>query len=527
MSFPCFSGLSFRVACLRSRQLLLALLIFSAWPACAQAPPARAGEVRALVPAASIERTGAASRDAQRYDAVYWQDMLRTNRGGRVRVGLLDGSILNVGSASQLQILEHDARAQRTRLQLAYGHMRASVVRLSQPGASFQVRSPVAVAGVVGTRFFMRSLPDFDEVLSLDGVVRVNNADPAIAGEVLLQAGEFTRVLRGMAPTSPAPATPEQTREAEEETDIPTGPLELSRVEISWPPPGCGQGTHLLLRAWTKQIKEGKETEEPIDSELISGRLTLGVHTLDVEAGRATLPEGSGSTLPKALFMPRGGATELPAKIWEAKELVAGDGWRAPRAVFAGSVFYVQGPMGIGGRPEFFFAQQRAELLWQGPCGAGFLAPREIGREYDVTLSLNAEQVARGKMNLVSIAYRTPQPPVVLKGQQSRFGVDISGLENLMQFTQGRPVMTTIVTNKTPTVIGNLRSSTPGARASGETITYLIGGPSLRGGLGAAGTVQLDGIGTSRMAGTFVLGVDNKLDPALEQPRTPLVLEKQ
>jgi hypothetical protein len=501
--------------------------MFIAWPASAQAPQARAGEVRALVPSASIERAGAASREAQRYDAVYWQDLLRTDRGGRIRVGLLDGSILNVGSASRLKVLEHDAKAQRTQLQLVYGRMRASVVRLSQPGASFQVRSPVAVAGVVGTRFSMRSLPDFDEVLSLDGVVRVNNADPAVVGEVLLRAGEFTRVVRGMAPTPPAPATPEQKKEAEEETDIPVGPLEWSHVEISWPPAGCGQGTHLLLRAWSKQIKEGKEIEEPIDSELISGRLTLGANTMDVEAGRATLPEGTGNTLPKALFMPRGSATELPATIWEAKELVPGEGWRAPRAVFAGSVFYVQGPMGIGVWPEFSFAQQTAELLWQGPCGAGFLAPRGIGREYDVTLSLNGEQVARGKMNLISVAYRTPQPPVVMKGQQSRFGVDISGLENLVQFTQGRPVMTTIVTNKTPAVIGNLRSSTPGAHASGETITYVIGGPSLSGGLGAGGTVQLDGIGTSRMAGTFVLGVDHKLDLALEQPRTPLVVVKK
>jgi hypothetical protein len=480
-----------------------------------------------LVPSASIERAGAASREAQRYDAVYWQDMLRTNRGGRVRVGLLDGSILNVGSQTSLRIEAHDAKAQRTQLQLAYGHMRASVVRLSQPGARFQVRSPVAVAGVVGTRFSMRSLPDFDEVLSLDGVVRVINADAAVAGEVFLRAGEFSRVVRGMAPTTPSPATPEQIREAEEETDIPMGPLEWSRVEISWPPTGCGQGTQLLLRAWSKQNKEGKEIEEPIDPELISGRLTLGVHTLDVEAGRATLPEGSGSALPKALFMPRGGATELPAKIWEAKEFVPGEGWRAPRAVFAGSVFNVHGPMDIGGRPEFSFAAQHAELLWQGPCGAGFLAPRGTGREYDVTLSLNGEQVARGKMNLISVAYRTPQPPVVLKGQQSRFGVDISGLENLIQFMQGRPVMTTIVTNRTPAVIGNLRSSTPGARTSGETITYAIGRPSLTGGRGAAGTVQLDGVGTSRMAGTFVLGVEHKLNPELEQPRTPLALVRQ
>ncbi len=498
--------------------LFFAILLHNAFSVLAQTQPVqRAGEIRALVPTGNIDRAKKIL-PAQRYDPVLWGDTLRTEVGGRIRVGLMDGSILNVGSQSSLLIEMHDAKAQRTQLQLAYGRVRASVVRITQPNGAFEVRTPSAVAGVVGTRFFVRAMPDFTDVLSLDGNVAVTGA----SGRVLVHRGEFTHVVSGQAPTPAAPATPEQIREAEEDTDIPTAPLDWSRVEISWPPAGCGEGTHLLLRAWAKQMKDGKEIEEPIDSELISGRLTLGVNTLDVEAGRATLPGGSSSTLPKASFAPARSAKELQAKIWEPKELAPGQGWRAPRATFVGSVFYVQGPMGIGARPEFSFGNQPAELLWQGPCGAGFLAPRGMGREYDVTLSLNGEQVARGKMNLISVTYRTPQPPTVMKGQQSRFGVDISGLENLAQFTQGRPVMTTIVTNQTPAVIGNLKSSTPGATASGETISYVIGGPSLRGTSGAGGTVKLDGIGTARIAGTFVLGVDHKLDPALEQPRTPL-----
>src|SRR2546426_10579035 len=34
------------------------------------------------------------------------------------------------------------------------------------------------------------------------------------------------------------------------------------------------------------------------------------------------------------------------------------------------------GPMGKTGRPTLSLGQQPAELLWQSPCGAGFLAPR-------------------------------------------------------------------------------------------------------------------------------------------------------
>jgi hypothetical protein len=37
------------------------------------------------------------------------------------------------------------------------------------------------------------------------------------------------------------------------------------------------------------------------------------------------------------------------------------------------------------------------------------------------------------------------------------------------------------------------------------------------------GVARLDGMGTARIAGSFVIGVENKLDPALDQPRTPLV----
>ena len=114
-------------------------------------------------------------------------------------------------------------------------------------------------------------------------------------------------------------------------------------------------------------------------------------------------------------------------------------------------------------------------------------------------------------------------PPTVTKGQQSRFGMDISGLENLTQFTQGRPVMTSVLTNQTPAIIGNLKTTTPGATSSGETITFVVGGPSLNGGASVSGIARLDGIGTARIAGSFVIGVENKLDPALEQPRTPLV----
>jgi len=506
------------------RAALLLLLFACGLPAAAQQPE-RAGEVRALVPLGHIQRAGLAPLEAKREDPVFWEDILRTARGGRMRIGLLDGSILNVGSESQLHVRHHDPQAQETLVDLEYGRMRAKAARIARPGGGFRVRTPMASVGVVGTWFILRVFLDFTEILCLDGAVRVRNVDDSIPDEVLLRAGEFTRVARGKPPTPAAPATEAQKCEATEETDLPAA-SDLSRVEASWPPAGCGDRADLLLRAWAKALREGKEVETPLDAELLTGTLRLGAETLQVEGGRATLDAPSAAKPPpkpppipnNGAFTPQGLSRPVPTKIWDPLEFVAGTEWRAPRAVLAGSAFYVLGPMGFTGRPVFSFGQQPTTLLWQASCGAGFLAPQLPGAEYDVTLSLNGVPVARGKMNLVEVSYRLPVPPAVLRGQQTSFGMDIRGLAGLERFTAGRPILVAAFLNQTPAIIGNLRSGTPGAKSTGETITYSVGANLV----GPTGAARLDATANGRQAGMFNIGVDIKLDEALLRPITPL-----
>ena len=87
---------------------LLLVLALAVSPHPAQVKPNLAGEIRALVPTGHILRSGAPDKTAQRSDPIYWQDLVRTERGARVRIGLLDGSILNVGSESSLRVVQHD-----------------------------------------------------------------------------------------------------------------------------------------------------------------------------------------------------------------------------------------------------------------------------------------------------------------------------------------------------------------------------------------------------------------------------------
>jgi ferric-dicitrate binding protein FerR (iron transport regulator) len=182
-----------------------------------------AGHITALLPEDQVLResqTLAAAKDME----LLWRDEVKTEKGGRVRVELSDGSVLNVGSESKLRILKHDARHQQTTLELLYGRLLATAVRITKPSGKFDVRTPVAVAGVVGTQFGLRVDPNSTDVVCREGSVRVRSWDENVVGEVVIQAGEFTHVERGKPPTPPAPASPERLRAGDEATSIPISP---------------------------------------------------------------------------------------------------------------------------------------------------------------------------------------------------------------------------------------------------------------------------------------------------------------
>jgi len=182
-----------------------------------------AGHITALLPEDQVLREGQ-TLDAAKDMELLWRDEVKTEKGGRVRIELSDGSVLNVGSESQLRILKHDARHQQTTLELLYGRLLATAVRITKPNGKFDVRTPVAVAGVVGTQFGLRVDPNSTDVVCREGSVRVRSWDENLAGEVVIQAGEFTHVERGKPPTPPAPASPERIRAGDEATSFPISP---------------------------------------------------------------------------------------------------------------------------------------------------------------------------------------------------------------------------------------------------------------------------------------------------------------
>src|SRR5581483_2998477 len=74
-----------------------------------------AGHVGAVATQTTLSRgngRNAVRTTATKGTAIAWNDVVETDRSGRIRMVLDDGSILTLGSESRLQVVKHDAASQ-------------------------------------------------------------------------------------------------------------------------------------------------------------------------------------------------------------------------------------------------------------------------------------------------------------------------------------------------------------------------------------------------------------------------------
>ncbi len=167
-----------------------------------------AGLVTKLVPEEVVEHQGERVEVTLRSgEIVNWGDTVRTLETGRVRIRLLGGSLLNLGARSSMKITRSDPQSQQTQIEFALGHLRAEVVKPTEAGSSFQVRTTTAIIGGVGAVILIGAFPRRTGVCDMEGVVSVRNVDTAIPGEVVLHAGECTSVALGQTPIEPEPGS--------------------------------------------------------------------------------------------------------------------------------------------------------------------------------------------------------------------------------------------------------------------------------------------------------------------------------
>jgi hypothetical protein len=157
-------------------------------------------------------------------DVVHTNEVLATNKSGRLRIQLEDGSILSIGSESQFRIVKHDSSTGETLLNLIAGRLRSRVVKVRMGGTKFEVITPHARIGVVGTDFFLDVSPERTQVVVYSGIVLVSATSGG--SQLDVAAGQTTTIDRKGA--SRLALTPE---DFEQETITETAvPDELSRA---------------------------------------------------------------------------------------------------------------------------------------------------------------------------------------------------------------------------------------------------------------------------------------------------------
>jgi len=149
-----------------------------------QAAGQRAGQVDAVIPAAMRN-----DKTAKVKDELQWNDLLKTTHSGRVRAGLTDGSILSVGSDSELRVVQHDGASQQTSLELNYGKVRSQVQKITQPGGKFELKTPNAVIGVIGTDVYTAYASNKTTVICYTGKCSVTPLGNVVA--IILNAGQM------------------------------------------------------------------------------------------------------------------------------------------------------------------------------------------------------------------------------------------------------------------------------------------------------------------------------------------------
>ena len=177
----------------------------------------KAGQISRAIPDVGIAR-GPQQLPAIVKTLVDWGDVVKTGDGGRARVALDDGSVLNVGSSSTLTVTQHNAAAQQTQIELTYGRVRSQVVKQSKPNAKFEIHTGVGVAGVVGTDFFLGYMNGLFQIIVYEGHVKFCNLD-GLCVDVL--AGQMATIRDGhQAPDQPGVATPSELTEAANATSV-------------------------------------------------------------------------------------------------------------------------------------------------------------------------------------------------------------------------------------------------------------------------------------------------------------------
>lgn len=183
--------------------ILLPLLLV--WIPPADAEPV--GRITSASGSADVLRTGAErALPAAQGDPVNIGDIVRTKTGSRLQVTFVDGSTINVGERSRVQITEYlfDPAKQQRRsvLSVLRGKIHALIPRIFKgEEGRYEIRTTTAVAAMRGSEGIFIVRPYRTDVLIVDGLWSVRNVAERVSGRIAVGSNEMTTVLARKPPS--------------------------------------------------------------------------------------------------------------------------------------------------------------------------------------------------------------------------------------------------------------------------------------------------------------------------------------
>jgi hypothetical protein len=157
---------------------------------------------------------------------VYAGDVINTSERSRVKLLMVDDTILTLGQSAELRIDEYDyipgEQRRSSVVSLKSGNLKSLISKtFTNVGSKFEVHTLTAVSGARGTTNIVSVIdPSLTLVIGSDGETGVRNIDASVVGEVGLMPGFGTYVERGKLPTEPFPVTDELLEPLERDTYI-------------------------------------------------------------------------------------------------------------------------------------------------------------------------------------------------------------------------------------------------------------------------------------------------------------------
>jgi hypothetical protein len=184
----------------------------------ADAAAAQAGEVLALFGDSVIANTGQPT-PLKVGDPVHVGDAIDVGQAAKLKLRMIDGSVIAAGSGSHLTIDSYssDSTNRDVKLSLAAGLLRAVVAKAGS-SSSFEVNTATGVAAVRSTDWFIATKRDSTQVGVLSGVVDLSSR--ATGRDVRIPARWGARVEAGMDPVPPRVWQKSEFEDVIERTDL-------------------------------------------------------------------------------------------------------------------------------------------------------------------------------------------------------------------------------------------------------------------------------------------------------------------